>query len=171
MPLPLSLPWSLRLLHVIALVVPILRLLWRWPAPWRLLLLLLRLRISGLRVVVVGIVPLLVMSVLVVAVLIAVIVILLIAVIVILLIVVVVVARVLLLLALWRVLLLALWRIPLVVVLLLSLHGHGGGALSSIVLSKATFGRVYQVRVVLRIAPSQPWEAACFKEELGRNCP
>ena len=165
MTLTLPLPWSLRLLHVIALVVPILRLLRRWSAPWRLLLWLLWLLcISGLRVIVVAIVPaLLVMSVLVVTVLIV-------AIIVVLLVVVVIVASVLLL---------ALRRIPLVVVLLLLLLRllrspgvvlllvcHGGAGRYRLF---TRFGRVYQV--VLRIAPPQLREAACFKPELGRNRP
>ena len=100
--------------------------------------------ISGLRVVVVAIFPaLLVMSVLAVAVLIV-------AGIVVLLVVVVVVARVLLLalrrITLVVVLLLLLWLWSPSVVLLLVCHGGAGRyRLSSIVLSKATFGRVYQV--------------------------
>lgn len=153
MPLPLSLslpvPWSLRLLHVIALVIPILRLLRRWFAPWRLLLRLLwLLSISGLGVVVVAIVAVLVMSVLIVAVLIVAVLI-----VPVLIVAVLVVTRVLLL-ALRRItlvvilLLLLLWlRSPSVVLLVLVCHGCAGRyRLSSIVLSSATrFGRVYQV--------------------------
>ena len=144
MPLSLPVPWSLRLLHVIALVIPILRLLRRCFAPWSLLLRLLwLLSISGLGVVVVAIVAVQVMSVLIVAVLIVAI----------LIVAVLVVTRVLLL-ALQRItlivilLLLLLWlRSPSVVLLVLVCHGCAGRyRLSSIVLSSATrFGRVYQV--------------------------
>lgn len=139
MPLSLPVPWSLRLLHVIALVIPILRLLLR---------LLWLLSISGLGVVVVAIVAVLVMSVLIVAVLIVAVLI-----VPVLIVAVLVVTRVLLL-ALRRItlvvilLLLLLWlRSPSVVLLVLVCHGCAGRyRLSSIVLSSATrFGRVYQV--------------------------
>lgn len=176
-------PRSLWLLHVIALIVPILRLLllllrlrWRWPAPlgWLLLsplrasvvipLLLGLSSVTGLRIFVVTIVP----AVLIISVLIV-------AVIVILLVVLLVVACMLLL---------SLRRIPLVVVLLLLLlsllsrlrapvvsllvrHGKAGRYRLSVEQSHAHWAHLW---VVPADRAPQPWGPAVFKPELGRAC-
>ena len=174
-------PWSLLLVIVIALVLPILRLLWWWPAPLRLrrlspiavvistLWLLLLWCISGLRIIVVAVVP----AVLLIAVLIV-------AVIVVLLVVLAVVACILLLslqrvslivILLLLLLLLLLARLWAPVVLLLICHGDAGCVIVYRV-QQSHIHRACVYRGVVRAdrAPQRRGPAA-LKPALGRDSP